>query len=114
MTTPHFDLIIRRTAVREIASQTQYYRKRASKELAAAWDAAINEALLSLRTLPNRGAPVTASRKALSNIRKLAVPSFPKHFLFYQTDTAAQTVTVIRMLHGARNLEPWLAAAERE
>ena len=39
---------------------------------------------------------------------RIPVEGFPNHFLFYRVDAATHTVTVVRMLHGARDFESML------
>jgi plasmid stabilization system protein ParE len=42
----------------------------------------------------------------------LAVPGFPKHLVFYRYLAEEDTLRVVHVLHGARNLEVLLDAGE--
>ena len=47
---------------------------------------------------------VATQRAELDNLRRTAIPGFPKHLLFYCFDRGE--VLVVRVVHGARDLEP--------
>lgn len=52
---------------------------------------------------PELGVMRHFSEPSLANIRSLVIPDFPKYLLFYRTTPAA--VEVVRVLHGARDIE---------
>jgi plasmid stabilization system protein ParE len=109
-----FRLIIRRAAVLEIAEQAKYYRLHATPALETRWRAAANDAIRTLRTLPERGAPVDPEDEAMRNIRRLPISGFPKHLIFYHVDMQDKTVTILHMLHGARNISSILGDGDSE
>jgi plasmid stabilization system protein ParE len=109
MSLPGFRLVIRKTATQEIAEQAKYYRLRATPALAERWRAAANDAIRSLRTLPERGSMVDQEDQALNSIRRLPIQDFPKHFIFYHVDVTTGIVTILHMLHGARDIQSLLS-----
>ena len=49
------------------------------------------------------GPPATFRPLELQGVRRVLVPKFPKHLLFYRF--TAEEVFVLRVVHGARDLE---------
>ncbi|MDQ2926380.1 MAG: type II toxin-antitoxin system RelE/ParE family toxin [Acidobacteriota bacterium] len=101
-------------AIREVADQAAYYRERADVALALRWRSAVNEAMRSLRTFPERGSPLDSDTPELHDIRRLHIHGFPKHLIFYRFDRVGSVVSIISVLHGSRDVDALLKLAVRE
>lgn len=60
-----------------------------------------------LSDAPRIGARVESNNSALSGLRRWQVPGFENHLIFYRVTEEA--ITVIRVLHGARDIESILS-----
>ncbi len=100
-------------AVRQTAEQAEYYLEQEGQLLADRWTDAVNDAISSLRLLPERGAPLNLQARALQNIRRLPITGFARHFLFYRLDVERGVLTVLSVLHGARETETHLRSITR-
>ena len=96
-------------ASRAVAEQAAYYNEKSGPALAQRWRSAVTDAIRSLRTTPDRGNPANFDSTALRNIRSLHIEGFPKHLIFYRFDHETGIVSVITVVHGARDLEAVLA-----
>jgi len=96
-------------ATRAVAEQAAYYKAKSGPSLAQRWRSSVNEAVRSLRNLPDRGSPANFTLPTLGNIRTLHIDGFPKHLIFYRFDSEAGIVAIITVVHGARDLETILA-----
>ncbi|CAN5728986.1 hypothetical protein BH10ACI4_BH10ACI4_09830 [soil metagenome] len=96
-------------AAQAIIDQARYYELKQDIRLADRWETAVTKAILSLKGLPERGSLCHFSAQSLDGVRRLPVPQFQKYLLFYQIVRATNTVLVINVLHGARDLEPLLS-----
>jgi toxin ParE1/3/4 len=101
-------------ATREISDQSSFYKSRSGAELAERWRAAVNHAIRTLRTLPERGGLVSPGSSTLGDIRRLPIEGFPKHLIFYRIDAATGTIFILRVIHGARDLNSLLESGPRE
>ena len=97
-------LRVTEAAARSIIEQADYYQEAADTSLAHRWEAAVDEALRSLLHLPLRGAPCRFHAPALSGLRWIPVPGFPRHMVFYHHHSDERTILIVQVLHGARNL----------
>jgi len=73
------------------------------RHLAERWDKAITSALLRVIRNPAAGSPCRFRSPELNDVRRIAIRGFPKHLLFYRF--CKQEVLVLRIVHGARDLE---------
>jgi plasmid stabilization system protein ParE len=96
-------------AAQAIVDQARYYEFKQDIRLAERWEAAVKQAILSLRTSPERGSLCRFSALSLDGVRRLPIPQFQKYLLFYQFVHGTNTLIVINVLHGARDLEPLLS-----
>jgi len=101
-------LRISEAASLSIVEQADYYEQNADLSLAQRWEEAVDQAVNSLLSLPERGAPCRFRSPALAGLRWIFVPGFPKHMVFYRSLPQEQTILIIQVLHGARNLETLL------
>jgi plasmid stabilization system protein ParE len=99
------ELRISEAAAISIVEQADYYRQAADLALALRWDAAVDDAIHSLLVFPERGAPCRFHSAALAGLRWVFIPGFPKHMVFYKYMGERQILSIVQVLHGARNLE---------
>ena len=105
-------LRVTEAAALALVEQADYYRSVSDEELAARWEESTDAAMRSLLRFPERGAPCRFRSPALAGLRWIFVPGFPRHLLFYRCEPDRQTVLVVHVLHGARDLESLLSETE--
>lgn len=108
MTPTRLPVRVSRSARIEIAEQAAYYRDESGEALAGRWRASVSRAILSLRTLPERGTPAVTISPRLAGLRTIPVEGFPNHLLFYVYSAEPQRVDILSVLHGARDVEKLL------
>lgn len=106
------ELRISEAAARSILEQADFYRETLDAALAARWESAVDELAHSLIRMPERGTPCRFENPALSNLRWVFVPGFPKHMVFYRYLAEERAILIIQVLHGARNLDVILSEEE--
>ena len=95
-------------AILETAEQANYYRENASVQLADRWRTAINDAIRSLQIFPARSPLINSPGGRAIGLRKLHITGFPAYLIFYRYEAETNTVFIVRILHGARDLDPRL------
>jgi toxin ParE1/3/4 len=110
MTRKHtLKLQVRDVAMQAIASQALYYQEQAPDSgLGERWQNAVTNTILSLASMPERGARCEFPSAKLHDVRRVAVEGFPRHFVFYRYIAEELIVHVIDVVHGARDLESLL------
>jgi len=96
-------LVLSDAAVADIVEQADWYSTQSGKVLATRWEGAVTSAIMRVLTRPNTGTPCHFQAAELYDLRRTAIPGFPKHLLFYKFDSCE--VFVVRVIHGARDLE---------
>jgi toxin ParE1/3/4 len=96
-------LVLSDAAVSDIVEQTEWYSAQSGTALAGRWERAVTSAILRVASRLTTGAPCTFQSSELRNVRRTAIRGFPKHLLFYKVDSGE--VFVLRVVHGARDLE---------
>ena len=91
-------------ALEEIVDQADYFERKGSPESAIRWNTAVHEAIQSLRIMPHRGSPGLLLDFQLQGVRHISVPGFDRYSVFYRAATDAQSLTVIAVLHMARDV----------
>lgn len=99
------ELRISEAAALSIVEQADYYQQAENMALALRWEAAVNQAVRSLLTRPQRGTPCRFRALSLAQMRWIIVPGFPKHLVFYRYLAQEQTLLIVQVLHGARNID---------
>jgi toxin ParE1/3/4 len=102
------ELRISEAAALSIIEQADYYEEASDRALAQRWEAAVDQAIHSLLNLPERGAACRFHSPALTGLRWIFVPGFPKHMIFYRYLLQENAVRIVQVLHGARDLETLL------
>lgn len=95
-------------AALSIVEQADYYQQASDGVLARRWEAAVDQAVHSLLRWPERGATCRFRSPALTGVRWIFVPGFPRHMVFYRYLPQEQAIVIVQVLHGARDLEPIL------
>jgi plasmid stabilization system protein ParE len=99
-------------AALSIVEQADYYQEKSGPSLAFKWESAVHEAISSLLRQPEIGSPCKFRSHALAGLRWASVPGFPKHMIFYRYVQADDTLFVVQLLHGARDIESILGNEE--
>lgn len=99
-------LVLSDAAAADIVEQADWYSAQSGKQLAARWEDAVTSAIMRVLHRPNAGTPCQFHASELHDLRRAAIPGFPKHLLFYRIDR--DEVLIVRVVHGARDLEPLL------
>jgi plasmid stabilization system protein ParE len=99
-----YDLEILSDALHEIVDQADYYVRESGDDLAARWDRAVEETVLSLLTMPHRGSPCVLIAPRLKGMRRISVRGFDAFSVFYYASRDPRLVTVIAVLHMSRDI----------
>ena len=99
------DLNLSPAAYLSILDQADYYRQTLDQNLVHRWELAVDQAVNSLLSCPERGATCHFRSPALAGLRWIFIPGFPKHMVFYRFQPHEQVLLIVQVLHGARNLE---------
>ena len=95
------ELIVAPQARRDVVAQAAYYRDQGTPETARRWFARIEEAFNFVSANPGSGVEV------YPGLRALRVDKFKQHLVVYRT--TPDTVEVVRVVHGAADLDAALA-----
>ena len=98
-----YNIVLTDAAVSDILEQAAWYEEQSGLRLAHRWEQAVTSVLLRIATTPAAGAQCTFKAADLKGVRRMPVPRFPKHLVFYRFDS--QELIVLRIVHGARDLE---------
>ena len=96
-------LIVSEAAAADIVEQADWYQQQSGGELARRWQRAVTSAALRIMEHPRMGAISSFQHPELSNVRRVLIPGFPKHLIFYQVRKSE--ILILRIVHGARDLE---------
>ncbi len=99
-------IIVRSSAHRDVVSQAEYFGEKANEELAYRFLEAAEAAYRLLLKHPALGKPSRIRSLRLAGVRELPMRDFEKHIIFYRP--VQDGIEVIRVLHGARDLEALL------
>jgi toxin ParE1/3/4 len=92
--------------VADILEQADWYDLQSGPALAKRWERAVTSALLRIAKNPSAGTRCTFRRGELRDVRRTTIAGFSKHLLFYRFD--GTEMFILRVLHGARDLESLL------
>jgi toxin ParE1/3/4 len=96
-------LVFSDAAVADILEQADWYAIQSGHRLSRRWEKAVSSAVSYALKSPAAGTPCTFRDLTLRKVRRATISGFPKHLLFYEFDD--QEVFVLRVVHGARDLE---------
>src|SRR2546430_17068867 len=77
-------LALSEAAAADIVEQADWYEEQSGPTLAKRWEKAVTSILLCVLDNPQAGSICTFSHAELSYVRRVLVPGFPKHLVFYQ------------------------------
>jgi toxin ParE1/3/4 len=103
-------LVFSDAAIADIVEQFDWYADKASRTVAKRWEAAISAALLRIANRPATGSLCNFGAEELRGTRRISIARFPKHLIFCQVRQGE--IIVLRIVHGARDLESLFSAGE--
>jgi toxin ParE1/3/4 len=98
---------IRPRAAGEIEDIAYYLDVKAGPEVAARFRTAVTSAIKKIRTMPGIGSPRYTTNPTLAGLRMVILPGFGNYLLFYLTPEGG--VDIVRVLHGARDIDSLLS-----
>lgn len=99
-------LVLADAAVADIMDQADWYKLQSGHTLATRWERAVTSAVLRVVKNPSAGTPCIFRSAELRDVRRARIAGFPKHLLFYRIQ--GTEVFILRVVHGARDLEKLL------
>lgn len=90
-------------AASDILEQADWYEAQSGESLAARWEKAVTSAILRIVKAPRAGTACSFGSSELRHVRRTTIAGFPKHLIFYRFFDGK--VLVLRVVHGARDLE---------
>jgi toxin ParE1/3/4 len=96
-------IVLRPRVADDLERQVEYLDQEASPEVGNRYLAAINAAFEQLAGMPGIGTRRDFNNVRLNGLRMWPVPGFPKYLIFYRF--TEETVEIVRVLHGAQNIE---------
>ena len=100
------ELIVAPAARADLLAQWDYYADEVGRpDLADRFVAQAEVTFKSLARTPGLGRPCRFRRPKAKNLHSWKVADFPRHLIFYRPLPEARGVEIVRVLHGARDLE---------
>jgi toxin ParE1/3/4 len=96
-------IVLQPQAERDITLQTAWLIREAGFDVADRFVAAVARTAELVLATPGMGAPRSYRNPRLAGVRMVPVRDFARYLLFYRP--AGDRVNVVRLLHGARDLE---------
>jgi toxin ParE1/3/4 len=96
-------IVLTDAAVSDILEQADWYEEQSGLKLARRWEKAVTSVLLRVAVTPSAGAQCAFKAPDLQGVRRVPVPRFPKHLVFYRFRN--DELIILRIVHGARDLE---------
>lgn len=103
-------LAIRPRAVRDIDEQAAYLARHASEAVAVRFLGVLAEVMLRIMEMPELGPKWESDVPALRDLQFWIPKKFKNHMVFYRV--AGDCIEIVRVLHGARDLERYLQEPE--
>jgi len=107
-----FQVIVHDRATRDIRQQANYILAKGNQEAAERFLESVEDAFSQLATTPNIGKVLPLLLDDMKTIRQWRIKNFKDHLIFYQFQE--EQVEVLRVLHGARDLENILPFFDEE
>jgi toxin ParE1/3/4 len=98
----------RQRARQDLIDIFRYYARKAGRKTACRFLAQVESTFKKLAEIPGMGAPYEAESPVFAGIRVCPIIGFKKYLAFYRPLTDG--VDVIRVLHGARDIDEILVA----
>ena len=107
------DPVTQRSRARlDLLEQFVYFGEQASVEVAERYFAAVDETCALLVKQPNSGTQYESGIGRLAGMRRFPVRGFHNHLIFYLPQLGG--IEVIRVLHGARDIDNIFAEEESD
>jgi toxin ParE1/3/4 len=97
----------RQRARQDLVDITRFYAREAGLRVAKRFLAQVEATLTRLASMPGMGSHYDLHHPALADLRFFPVSRFRKYLVFYRPVPGG--IEVVRVLHGARDIEPILA-----
>ncbi|NJL90903.1 MAG: type II toxin-antitoxin system RelE/ParE family toxin [Coleofasciculaceae cyanobacterium SM2_1_6] len=107
-----FQVIIHDRATQDIRRQANYILAKGNREAAERFLESAEYTFAQLATTPNMGKVLSLILSDMKTIRQWRIKNFKDYLIFYQVQ--AEQVEVLRVLHGARDLENILPFLDEE
>ena len=101
-------IVLSDAAVADILEQSDWYQEQSGDKLAKRWESAVTSVVMRVVERPGAGALCNFKPAELHDVRRISLAGFPKHLLFYEFKEKKKEILVLRVLHGARDLESLL------
>ncbi|MGH9586942.1 MAG: type II toxin-antitoxin system RelE/ParE family toxin [Acidobacteriaceae bacterium] len=98
-------IFVTELAAQAIVDQADYYADRQDEALAARWEEAVSKTIGLLLTAPEQGILCDFRPAKLKGLRRTSASGFPQHLVFYRYSHDPQTIRIVHVLHGARDIE---------
>lgn len=105
-------LFIQEAAENDILDQVEWYAERGFPQIARRFPLAVRAAIGALVDAPGAGTPKHTGNPRLSGLRSWPVRGFPESRVYYLT--SPELLTVVRILHGKRDVAALLEDQEVE
>jgi plasmid stabilization system protein ParE len=106
------NLFIQESAEQDILRQVEWYAEQGLPDIALRFHAAVIDAVDALVAMPGAGVPKATSNPNLAGLRSWQVAGFEEFRLYYLVHP--ELLTILRVLHGKRDIGRLLAGQERE
>jgi len=97
-------LRITQAAAHTLVQQADALRRAGDEARATRWERAADEVLYALLNWPKRGFPCAFPAPDLAGLRWTAMPGFPTHMVFHRYLPQQETVVLVHILPGIKNL----------
>jgi len=91
-------------ASQAVAAQADYYVSVSESNLHERWRRAVERSFVALLSVPTGGALCHFNDPKLADLRRWPVKGFPNHLIFYRYLDEENTLIVVDVVHGARDL----------
>jgi len=98
-----FAIHLSEASAADVIDQSDWYASQSDTVLVQRWELAVSTTLLRITEFPTAGARCHFKAADLRGVRRIAVDGFPRLLVFYRVDKTS--VLILRVLHGARDLE---------
>jgi plasmid stabilization system protein ParE len=105
-------LFVQQAAEQDILRQVEWYAEKGLPHIARRFHAAVLDAIDALQAMPGAGPPKFFDNPLLAGLRSWSVKGFDDFRVYYLVQ--AETLTIVRVLHGKRDLGTILGSQELE
>lgn len=94
-----------RKVLRDLSQAMKYYLVEAGLPVAERFVKRVDESIDQLARMPAAGSYYTTDVVELQSLKQWSVKGFKKHVIYYRVNDALRQVTIVRILHGARDVD---------